>query len=284
MVAAGTIRGAETSFDAALTLSGKPTATGDVVIYPKYQVLAADDAAFSRLTDAQRTALRDAAVAARDLAIADHTSDLERSQAWCNFGGRVVLAGAANVATFQAAAAPLVAKLAEAPITATALEAIRSLKERTAGTRVDACEPVATVDAPWPSIAPGPTQTLLPDGVYIHIADRSALIAAGATGVDIENAGKWTLTVAGEQAQWVFDHDQGNPRETYPIRFELMGDRVRFQFANSAEYFDMRWQIDGDVLSMDLVASNSPIGGRSNTSLAYRVLNVILAGEYTKVE
>ena len=75
MVADGSLRVAESSFNGITTLSGTPTGTGDVVLYPKYQVLAAEDSAFSRLTPEQQAIVRDAAHAARDLAIAKHVPD-----------------------------------------------------------------------------------------------------------------------------------------------------------------------------------------------------------------
>ena len=38
------------------------------------------------------------------------------------------------------------------------------------------------MNAPWPSVAPGPPLTLLPDGVDVHTVIRDELIAAGAEG------------------------------------------------------------------------------------------------------
>jgi hypothetical protein len=137
-------------------------------------------------------------------------------------------------------------------------------------------------DAPWPSVAPGPPLTLLPDGVYVHTASREGLIAAGATGTDVENAGRWTLTVTGSDGMLVLRHDDSNPDETWPVHFTLMGDRVRFQL--EVEYFDMRWRLNGASLDLGIVASDSRIADHSNDAVAYRLLSAILAGEWTKAE
>jgi hypothetical protein len=136
--------------------------------------------------------------------------------------------------------------------------------------------------APWPSVAPGPLLSLLPDGVYVHTASREGLIAAGATGTDVENAGRWTLTVTGADGKLVLRHDDSNPDETWPLHFTLMGDRVRFQL--EVEFFDMRWRLDRASLDLRLVASDSRVADHSNDAVAYRILSAILAGEWTKAE
>jgi hypothetical protein len=137
-------------------------------------------------------------------------------------------------------------------------------------------------DAPWPSVAPGPPLTLLPDGVYVHTASRDGLVAAGATGTDVNNAGKWTLTVTGADGKLVLRHDRDYPDETWPVHFTEMGDRVRFQLA--VEYFDMRWRLAGPTLDLTIVASDSRVADHSNDAVAYRILSAILGGEWTKAD
>jgi len=137
-------------------------------------------------------------------------------------------------------------------------------------------------DAPWPSVAPGPLLTLLPDGVYVHTASREALIAAGATGTDVENAGQWTLSVTGSAGKLVLRHDDSNPDETWWVDFTLMGDRVRFQLED--EFFDMRWRLNDGTLDLRIVGSDSRIADHENDAVAYRLLSAILGGEWTKAE
>ena len=137
-------------------------------------------------------------------------------------------------------------------------------------------------DAPWPSVAPGPVLTLLPDGIYVHTASREGLIAAGATGSDVNNAGTWTLTVTGVDGKLVLRHDNTYPDETWPVHFTEMGDRVRFQLA--VEYFDMRWRLAGPTLDLTIVASDSRVADHSNDAVAYRILSAILGGAWTKAD
>lgn len=135
-------------------------------------------------------------------------------------------------------------------------------------------------NAAWPSFAPGPTLTLLPDGVYVHTAAREGLVAAGATGVDVENAGRWTLTVSGADGQLVLKHDDSHPDETWTAHFTLLGDRVRFQLPD--EFIDVRWQGTGTKLEFTIVAGDTEFGSHSNDAVAYRILSAILGGEWTK--
>ena len=277
MVAAGSLRGAESGFNGIASLSGTPTGTADVVLYPKYQVLVAEDAAFSRLAPEQQAIVRAAATSARDLAIANHRPDAEIAKAWCEAGGRVVLAGEANVATFRDAAGPVINKLAEDPLTATAIEAIRALRARTPASTVTACEPPLDPDAPWPSVAPGPPLTFIPDGVYVHSVTRPELIAAGVAEEDAtNNAGKWTLTVTGDHGSWKVEGANGTGESQ--LEFKALGDRVRFQQVDHPSFNDVRWRLEGDTLILEIVNSDW------NTAQAQITLNAYWGGDWTKVE
>ena len=282
MVADGSLRGAESSFGGITSLSGTPTGTGDVVLYPKYQVLVAEDSAFSRLTPQQQAIVRTAAVAARDLAIANHPNERDSGSAWCEAGGRVVLAGEANVASFQKAVQPVIDRLAQDKLTSTALDAIRALKAKTPpAPTAGACEPPVNLDGPWPSVAPGPPLKVLPDGVYVHTVTRTELLDAGVSENDARNnAGKWTLTVQGDHGTWDLLHGEnvGSAKETFPLRFELMGDRVRFQQTDSPSFFDVRWRLEGDSLVLEIVNSDW------NTAQAQITLNAFFRGAWTRVE
>lgn len=132
----------------------------------------------------------------------------------------------------------------------------------------------------WPSFAPGPTLTLLPDGVYVHTAAREGLVAAGATGVDVENAGRWSLTVTGAAGKLLLQHDSNHPDETWSATFTLRGDRVRVQLAE--EFFDIRWHDNGAALDVQIVAADTRFGSHSNDAVAYRILSAILGGAWTK--
>jgi hypothetical protein len=275
----GTLRGAESGFLAIGGLAGPATGTADVVIYPKYMVLVAEDSAFSRLSDAQQAMLRHAATEARDAAIAGYTPDASNARAACNDGSRVVLAGAANVAAFQAAARPIVDELAKDPTTATALREIDALRKTvTPAPAASACEPISNPEGQWPSVAPGPTLTLIPDGIYVHTVTEDELLAAGVDPGDAHNnAGKWTLTVTGDTGTWAVDEPWGG-HGSVDLKFVLLGDRVRFQQVGSPAFNDMRWHLQGDQLVLE------DVGSDWNTVQAAVTLNAYWGGAWTKIE
>ena len=105
----------------------RPRSPATCTFFPKFQVLAAAAGAFERLTPDQQAAIRDAALAVRDLALAEHPSEADAAAAWCADGGRVVLAGPDAVAAFQQAARPVFDRMAADPVSGPAIEAIRAL-------------------------------------------------------------------------------------------------------------------------------------------------------------
>lgn len=124
-------QGAESGLRQGASLTGTPTATGNVVFFPKYQVLFANGAAFETLTDEQRGVLRDAAEATQEKAIAEHPRDVDNATAWCADGGSIVLASDEQVAAFETAAQPVFDQIEQDPKNAEFIAAIRDLKAKT---------------------------------------------------------------------------------------------------------------------------------------------------------
>ena len=149
-VASCDIQGAESGLRQGATLPGHPTVTGDITFYPKYQVLAGNSAALGRLSDAQRAAIADAAVAVRDRAVAEHPSEADAAAQWCVDGGSVVLAGPDAVAAFEAAVQPVFDRMAADQVSAAAIQAIRGL----AATLKPAAGAQACASAPISSATP----------------------------------------------------------------------------------------------------------------------------------
>jgi len=134
--------GAESGLRSGYSLTGWPTATGNVIFFAKYQVLFANGIAFEKLSEAQRAVLREAAAATQKTAIAEHTSDVDAAAAWCADGGTVVMASDEPVATFEAAAKPVFDKIEQDPLNAELIAAIRELKVRTEPSPgAEACTP-----------------------------------------------------------------------------------------------------------------------------------------------
>jgi len=117
-------------------------ATGNVTFSSKFMVLFANEAAFKRLTEAQRSILRDAAAAAQAKAISELPGEAQLALAWCENGGTVVLASDEQVAAFEAAAKPVLDWIEQDPESAAWIAAIRQLKEITEPSPgAEACTP-----------------------------------------------------------------------------------------------------------------------------------------------
>ena len=192
------IQGAESGLAQGYSLPGVPTFTGDVSFFPKYQVLAANDAAFERLTARQQDSITNAALDTRDLAIAEHRSDVDAAREWCDAGGRVVLAGAESIAAFEAAARPLFERLATDPLIADAVGAIRSLKAATPpSVGVQACEPRPVASQPPAGMS---ARSAVPtDGTWRIDITREAMIGAGLSEPAVDSVvGLYTWTFGGD--------------------------------------------------------------------------------------
>jgi TRAP-type C4-dicarboxylate transport system substrate-binding protein len=96
----GGYEGAESGLLQGASLSGRPIATGNVVFFPKFQVLFANGGAFERLSDEQQSVLRDAAAATQQKAIAEHPREAAAAAQWCADGGTIVLASEEQLAAF----------------------------------------------------------------------------------------------------------------------------------------------------------------------------------------
>jgi TRAP-type C4-dicarboxylate transport system substrate-binding protein len=275
LVRDGTLRGAEYSLWN-YNLYSPATVTADVVFYPKYQTLVAEDAAWSRLSEEQQRIVQDAAATARDAQMSTLPDSSDLVTTYCAQGGRAVLAGEANVAAFQAAGQPIYDRMREDGYTSAAIDAITALKAvTTPGPTVEACEP--TPHATAAPAASGPPVGLVPDGTYKLSHTKQELVAAGLTAQDASNnAGDWTWRFDGTRGSWALDHPDGF-HEAHDATYEVLGDRVRMN-EGSGGWHDFRWTLDGDQLRVT-VLDNA-------TGTAYDVAaeQAILGGPWTKVE
>ena len=127
-VASCAIQAAKSGLRQGAGLPGTPTFTGDVTLLPQVPGARRRGRARSeQLTPDQQAAIRDAAIAVRDLALAEHPSEADAAAAWCALGGRVVLAGPEAIAAFEATAQPVFDRMAADPVSGPAIEAIRAL-------------------------------------------------------------------------------------------------------------------------------------------------------------
>lgn len=147
-------QGAESGLLQGYTLMGKPIATGNVVFFPKFQVLFANEKAFAKLNDEQRAVIRQAATAAQTKAITNRPKEVDAATAWCADGKTIVLASDEQVAAFEQAAQPVFDQLEQDLINAEYIAAIRELKVKTPPSLgAPACAPTATAEPASATVA-----------------------------------------------------------------------------------------------------------------------------------
>jgi len=250
------------------TLTGKPVATGNVVFYPKFQVIFANGDAFNRLSDAQRTVLRQAATAAQTKAIAERLKEVDAAIAYCADGGTIVLASDEQVVAFEQAAQPVFDNLAQDPLNAEMIAAIRDLKASTTPSAgAAACAPVATAPSPAPSPAPSAAPSadtqvwsagLPPNGTWqVELStedfERMGLLHSWA----VSSAGVYTWTFQDGEAIGSAHLAQGQSGQC-EATYAAVEDFVRFTFGSNTdcagEVDDIQWRLEDDGLHLHLVA------------------------------
>jgi len=130
-VAAGRLHGAESGLQQGASLPGKPVATGNVVFYPKFQVLVANSDALESLTDADRGILMASAAATQEQAISARPTESEAAADWCASGGTIVHSTREQLAAFEAAALPILRQLSSTDDARQLIGEITAMKERT---------------------------------------------------------------------------------------------------------------------------------------------------------
>jgi TRAP-type C4-dicarboxylate transport system substrate-binding protein len=178
--------GAESSFR--LTPGG--TATGNVVFYPKVNVLTIGQAVHERLTDAQWAVLEDAADATGEWVESTLPTDAEAAETYCSESGKMAMASPQQVAGLVAATRGVVADLRTDPVTASAIDAITALAQDTpADPPVKAC-----------ATAQGEESAL--NGSYAFSVSPASARKAGAVdeGTIANNTGDFTVRL--EDGTW----------------------------------------------------------------------------------
>jgi TRAP-type C4-dicarboxylate transport system substrate-binding protein len=192
---------AESGLRQGFDLTGTPIATGNVIFFPKFQVLFANGAAFAKLSEAQQVIIHKAAEATQKKAIEEHMSEVDAATAWCADGGTIVMASQEQVAAFEAAAKPVFDKIEQDPQSAEFIAAIREIKTKTVPSPVgEACEPTMTKASPatgadtqvW-------SQGLPPNGVWQAKLTTDDFVRMGLlrSAAQSDWAGVYTLTFKG---------------------------------------------------------------------------------------
>jgi TRAP-type C4-dicarboxylate transport system substrate-binding protein len=258
-------QGAESGLRQGGTLNGRPTATGNVTFFSKFQGLYANGAAFKKLSQAQQTVLQQAAAAAQKMAITQHPSDADNGKAYCADGGAVVLASADQMAAFEKAAQPVFDSLEKDPFNAKMIAAIQDLKTKTTpsagaaacGTMLAQAEPTSTpANVAWST---GP----LPNGVWQITFSVDDYVRMGYLKSVAESdwAGTYTMTVEDGKLSWNWQGTVGQIGKCQGTT-AVVGDHVELTYIQTSpagdecpgEIDDLQWRLDAQGLHIHLVS------------------------------
>jgi TRAP-type C4-dicarboxylate transport system substrate-binding protein len=250
-------QGAESGLRQGAHLTGRPAATGNVTFFAKYQVLFANGAAFEKLSDAQRTAIKEAAAAAQKKALAERPSDVEAGTNWCADGGTVVLASDEQVAAFQKASQPVFDKLQQNSFNAESIAAISELKAKTTPSPgAQACESdLALLPTPDASAQTWSTG-LPPNGVWQVTLTSDDVIKMGVSKATAPDwSGVYTFTFEDGVFNWTKEGTNGQT-DSDDGNYEVVEDFVRL---SSGDYWDdFQWRLDEEErLHFHLLATHN---------------------------
>ncbi len=237
---------------------------GDVVLFPKFQMLVGNAESLERLTDEQRAAFDTIVAEVHRLALGRQFTEAELAAEICELGGTVTEAGPEAREALRSAAAPLLDEMAASHAMGDIIGRISELAAETppdpgAGTCLPAAsdepEPAASAVARATSGADlaGYTGTELPPSGTYRAEMVSAEMEAAGAGANYAaiNDGTWTWTFAGDT--WQAAHDRNSERCSGTI--EVVDGNVRFLTAVSQGCgmdYDVRWRLDGADLSLRL--------------------------------
>jgi Tol biopolymer transport system component/TRAP-type C4-dicarboxylate transport system substrate-binding protein len=257
----GGYEGAESGLRQARSLSGTPTATGNVTFFPKYQVLFANGAAFSKLSEAQQALLREAAAATQKKAIAEHPSEVEAAKTWCSDVGAVVLASDEQIAAFEKAAQPVFDWIEQDPLNGELVAAIKELKGKTPPSPgAQACEPELAQQIPTPDASAQTWSTgLPPNGVWQVTLTNDEVIKMGVSKAKApEWSGVYTFTFQDGVFHWTWegteDYAKGQTASA-DGSYEVVEDFVRMTSGDVVD--DVQWRLDEEGLHFHLLATQN---------------------------
>ncbi|MDQ3399301.1 MAG: hypothetical protein M3511_16355, partial [Deinococcota bacterium] len=243
---------AESGLRQGFSLTGTPTATGNVVFFPKFQVLFANAAAFEGLSEEQRSVLQEAAARTQERAITEHPREVDAAAQWCEDGGTIVLASDEQVAAFEEAARPVFDQIEQDPLNAELIAAIRELKASTEPSPgAEACAPTAAQQSPEPSAETEVwSEGLPPNGVWQKELTTDDLVGVSMRSVPQEWVGLYTLTYQDGTARFEWQGEQGQTGKCV-FTYAEVEDFIRFTSVSEGnecpnEIDDIQWRLDAD--------------------------------------
>lgn len=253
----GRVAGAESSFELAeTTLPGVPTATGNVTLYPRVDVLVANSSTLAKLPRSARAALETAAARTQEWVTRTNKDERDAARDYCRQGGRVIAAAPADVERLVAMSAPVYASLETDAQTRGFIRRIRAIM----GGKSSPAEPSVTCEPPQSatpsdagSAAPVTDRSVL-NGVYRDRKTVEDYTAAGVPKADaLYNYGVHTITLDdGRLRDTLTNEDHPDPNES-PCEgsYTLSGDTFTFTWdpdGGCSGDFTATWRLsDGEL-------------------------------------
>jgi len=261
MLGEGGYDGAESGLRQGRSLSGTPTATGNVTFFPKYQVLFANGAAFDKLSEAQRAVIREAAAATQKKAIAEHPSEVEAGKTWCSDVGAVMLASDEQLAAFEKAAQPVFDWIEQDPQNAELVAAIRDLKAKTPPSPgAEACAPAVAQQNPTSGADAQTWSTgLPPNGVWQVTLTNDDVIKMGVSKAKAPDwSGVYTFSFQDGVFHWNWEGTEGYAKGQTASAdggYKVVEDFVRLTSGSVVD--DFQWRLDQEGLHFHLLATQN---------------------------
>ena len=249
-VLSGDIDGADSTFALAGTLPNLGAFTGDISYLAKFTTIVASSGWWDTLSDGQRQAVEDAAIATRDETMAALVDDVAAGAAYCEAGGTAVHAGPEVVRELEEAVQPIGDAIRAAPATGDLVRRIEQLKAEFPPAEVAAaCAPSSGTDAPRTAVGDPEETAAFPQGTFRAELTMKDFTDRGVSADLARNhASIWTLTFRDGRVEGI-----DCPGSTYSVadgRLSVVlgtADR-RCGDAAGHELFSALWTYDGSVL------------------------------------
>jgi TRAP-type C4-dicarboxylate transport system substrate-binding protein len=186
-----TQRGAESAY----RLAPAGTATGNVVFYPKVNALVANAEVEAALTDAQRDALEQAAADTRDWVLDTWPTDNEAARTFCDEGGRIQAATAAQAESMVEATRSVVEAMSADDELGPIIAEIQQV-----GTGIEAEQPLLSCGDETDAEA-----LAVLNGSYVFTVSPDAARRAGVTDQEVIDNATGDFTVTMKDGQWTLE-------------------------------------------------------------------------------
>ena len=233
--------GTESSYNLATSF---PTSTvvGNLTLFPKINVLAANQDSLAELTDAQRDALREAGLATRDWSRSRAVDDAAMAESYCEGGGSVISAEPAELEALHRRARPVIHDLRRDATTAGLIDRIAALADAAVAPPAVSCAGVPGDNA---IEADGGR---LPDATY-RVEFTDDFLASHGLGTEMValNHGVWTIRLEG--GHWTIDQVAPEFEDHFTGIYQVNDDELIWQFYQGERPARVSWSVDesGDL-------------------------------------